>query len=112
MENGRRLGTNFKSGFPAVCGGKGLCRLLEGGTPGVFDHRGVWAFSIIVEFVDFPFENAYTDSIEKEAILSVMCTGRATRGGIDTKENERKAACYGFSGFWRFWGPRGSRPAT
>ena len=36
-----------------------------------------------------------------------MRIGRATRGGIDTKENERKAACYGFSGFWRFWGPRG-----
>ena len=86
MENGGRLGTNFKSGSPAVC-----------------DSWG---------FVDFPCENAYTDSIEKEAILSVMCIGRATRGGIDTKENERKAACYGFSGFWRFWGPRGSRPAT
>ena len=73
---------------------------------------GPQAFSIIVEFVDFPCENAYTDSIEKEAILSVMCIGRATRGGIDTKENERKAACYGFSGFWRFWGPRGLRSAT
>ena len=103
MENGRRLGTNFKSGFPAVCGGKGPCRLLESGPQ---------AFSIIVEFVDFPCENAYTDSIEKEAILSVMCIGRATRGGIDTKENERKAACYGFSGFWRFWGPQGLRSAT
>ena len=65
MENGRRLGTNFKSGFSAVCGGKGLCRLLEGGAPGVFDYRGVGAFSIIVEFVDFPSENAYTDPIEK-----------------------------------------------
>lgn len=86
MENGGRLGTNFKSGSPAVC-----------------DSWG---------FVDFPCENAYTDSIEKEAILSVMCIGRATRGGIDTKENERKAACYGFSGFWRFWGPQGLRSAT
>ena len=99
MENGRRLGTNFKSGFPAVC--VDCCW-----------KAGPQAFSIIVEFVDFPCENAYTDSIEKEAILSVMCIGRATRGGIDTKENERKAACYGFSGFWRFWGPQGLRSAT
>ena len=103
MENGRRLGTNFKSGFPAVCGGKGACSCWKAGPQ---------AFSIIVEFVDFPCENAYTDSIEKEAILSVMCIGRATRGGIDTKENERKAACYGFSGFWWFWGPQGLRSAT